>query len=173
MGNGNLHQTVDVLLHLQDGLLIHLLAVAVEQLDAVVVEGVVGGGDHNTAVKVIHPGDVGHGGGGGDMHDVGICAAGHQAGTQGVLKHIGGSSGILADDHLCLFIQSRAVVPAQKTADFHSVLKSQIFVGLSPEAVGSKILAHMHYSFSALQTIVPLFFQMLLAGTTPRTQEVG
>ena len=58
---------VDVVLHQQQGLLGHLFAVAVDQLDAVVVERVMAGGDHNAAVKIIHAGNVGHAGGGGDQ----------------------------------------------------------------------------------------------------------
>ena len=61
---------VDVVLDLADRLLIHLLSAAVKQLDAVIVVGVVGSRDHDAAVKVIHPGDVGHAGRRGDMHDI-------------------------------------------------------------------------------------------------------
>ena len=66
-----------------------------------------------------------------------------------------------------------------------SVVSGKIAVGFSPEAVGSKIFAHgngllslsdgreMSRKHYFLATIIPPVFQMLLAGTMPRTQEVG
>ena len=58
---------VDVVLHQQQSLLGHFFAVAVDQLDAVIVVRVVAGRDHDAAIKVIHAGDVGHRRGGGDV----------------------------------------------------------------------------------------------------------
>ena len=142
-GHGDLQPIVDVVLHLDDGIFIHLLTVAVEQLDAVVVERVVAGGDHDAAVEVVHAGDVGHGRRGGDVHDVGVRAGGHQARAQRVLKHVGGPAGVLADDHGGLLALARAVVPAQEAADLDGVLEVQRLVGLAAEAVGAEILAHI------------------------------
>ena len=89
------------------------------------------------------------------MQDVGVCAGSHQARAQGRLKHVGTSSGILADDDFCLFAQPGAVVPAQETADFHRMFKVQVFVGLTPEAVGAEIFTHCY--ISPLWMISPLF----------------
>ena len=52
--------TVDIILHQQQGLLRHLLAVAVDQLDAVIIVGIVAGRDHDATVKVIHTSNVSH-----------------------------------------------------------------------------------------------------------------
>ena len=79
---------IDVILHQQQGLFGHLLAVAVDELDAVVVERVVAGRDHDAAVKVIHAGDVGHRGRRGDMQQIGICTRSSQASNQAVFKHV-------------------------------------------------------------------------------------
>ena len=49
---------VEVILDEQQRFLVHLLAVAVDELDAVVIIWVVAGGDHNSAVKVIHAGNI-------------------------------------------------------------------------------------------------------------------
>ena len=49
---------IDVVLYQQQRFFRHLLAVAVDQLDAVIIVGVMAGGDHNTAVEVIHTGDI-------------------------------------------------------------------------------------------------------------------
>ena len=53
-----------------DDTLVHLLAEGVDELDAVVGVGVVGGGDHDAAVEILGPGHEGDGGGGGDVQQV-------------------------------------------------------------------------------------------------------
>ena len=63
----NMELAVDVVFHQQQSLLRHLLTVAVDQLDAIIVVGVVARGNHNTTVKVIHASDVRHGRSGGDV----------------------------------------------------------------------------------------------------------
>ena len=91
------------------------------------------GGNHDAAVKVVHPGDVGHGGRGGDVEHVGVRAGGHQAGYQGVLEHVAGAAGVLADDDaggalfggaalLCGPGPFFCIVPAEETADFIGVV---------------------------------------------------
>ena len=52
--------TVDIILHQQQSLLEYFLAVAVNQLDNVVVVRVLADRNHDAAVKVIHTGDVDH-----------------------------------------------------------------------------------------------------------------
>ena len=58
---------VKVVLHQQQSLLGHLLTIAVDELDAVIIERIVAGRDHNAAVEVIHAGNVGHRRGSGDV----------------------------------------------------------------------------------------------------------
>ena len=53
---------IDVVLYQQQRFFRHLLAVAVDQFDAVVVVGVVAGRDHDAAVEVIHTGNISHAG---------------------------------------------------------------------------------------------------------------
>ena len=161
---------VNVFFDLQQGLFLHLLTVAVEHLDTVVIERIVRGGDHDTAVEVVDAGDVSDRRGGGDVHDVSVSAACHQTGAQRVLEHIRRTSGVLTDQHLCFFALIRAVVPAEETTDLDGVIEGQILVCFTAEAVCTEIFTHGNYLFS---TISPLFFQMQFSGTTPRTQEVG
>lgn len=61
---------INVILYQQQSLFRHLLAVAVDQLDAVVVIRIMAGRNHDATVKVIHTGDVGHGRSGGDMKQI-------------------------------------------------------------------------------------------------------
>ena len=91
--------SVDIILHQQQGLLWHLLAVAVDQLDAVIIVGIVAGRDHDATVKVIHTSNISHAGRSRNMQQIGICTRSSQPSDQAVLKHIGATAGILADDN--------------------------------------------------------------------------
>ena len=168
--NGDFELVVNIFLDLEQRLLLHLLALAVEQLDAVVVVGVVRSGDHNAAVEVVDAGDIRHGGRGGHVHDVCVGAACHQAGAERVFKHIGRTACVLADNDLCFFAHVGAVIPTEKTSDLDSMLKGQVLVRLASKAVGTKIFAHHS---AVLSTMSPLFLKMQFSGITPRTQEVG
>ena len=105
------------------------------------------GGDHNAAVKIIHAGNVGHAGGGGDVEQVGICAGSGQARHQAVLEHIAGAAGVLANDDAGRLVVAAAlpqciIIPAQKTAHLVGVVGGQVHTGLTTEAIGSKIFSH-------------------------------
>ena len=50
---------VNVILYQQQDLLGHFLAIAVDQLDAVIVVGIMAGRNHDATVEVVHAGDVG------------------------------------------------------------------------------------------------------------------
>ena len=104
------------------------------------------------------------------MHDVGVSAACHQAGAERVLKHIGRTAGVLADNDLCFFAHVGAEIPTEKTSDFYRVLKGEVLVRLASEAVSAEILTHQS---AFLSIITPLFLKMQFSGTTPRTQDVG
>ena len=135
---------VDVVLHQQQGLLGHFLAVAVDQLDAVIIVGVVAGRDHDAAVKVVYAGNVGHRRGRGDVEQVGICAGGGQTCDQTIPEHIGAAAGILANDDaggliVAVALAQCVVVPAQETANLVGMVGGQINTSFTTEAISSKI----------------------------------
>ena len=132
---------VQVGFDLVDDALLHLLPFAVEQLDAVVVEGVVAGGDHDTAVKPFRPSDIGHAGRGGHMKQICVGARGGHAGGQGILQHIAGTAGILANDDPALL----AFLPEISTQEAPypiGVLRQQVHVGFATKSIRSKIFSH-------------------------------
>ena len=142
---------VDIVLHQQQNLLRHLLAIAVEQLDTVVIIGVVAGRDHNAAIKVIHTGNIGHGRGGSDVQQVSICTGSGQTCDQTVFEHIGAAAGILANDDtgrivVAIALAQSVVVPAQKTANLVGMICGQSDSSFATEAIGSKILSHYIFS---------------------------
>ena len=166
---------VQIILHHTDDLRIHLLAGTGEELDAVVIVRIMGGGDHHTAVKAIGPGHIGNGGRGGDMEQAGFRAGGGDAAGEGILKHIAGAPGVLADDDPGRTLQSLlpseiSIIPAQKAAHLKGMIHRQGHIGFPPEAIGSKIFTHYRASFF---TRIPPVFQICPPGTTPRTQDVG
>ena len=81
------------------------------------------------------------------MEQVGIRAGGHETADQGVLKHVAGAPGVLANDDpgrafLPLPAAELGEVPAQEAADLEGVVGGEGQIGFPAEAVGSEIFAH-------------------------------
>ena len=139
--------SVDVVLHQQQGLLGHLLTIAVDQLDTVIIVRVVAGRDHDAAIKVIHASDVSHTGRSSDMQQVSVCSGGGQSCDQTVFEHIGAAAGVFADYNACRLVVAIAlaehiVIPAQKATNLVGMVGSQINTSFTTEAIGPKILSH-------------------------------
>ena len=118
---------IDVVLYQQQGFLRHFLAIAVDQLDAVVVIRIVAGRNHDATIKVIHTSDIGHGRGGGDMKQISVCARSRQTSHQTIFKHIGAAARILTNNDTGGFVISitlakSIIIPAEKTTYFVSVV---------------------------------------------------
>ena len=143
---------VDVILDEKQRFFVHFLAVTVDELDAVVIVGVVAGRDHDAAVEVVDTGNVGHAGRRGDVQQVGVRAAGGQAGDEAVLEHVGAAAGVLADDDarrggLAIALAQHAVIPAKEAADLVGVVGSQGHTGFAAETVSTKVFSHSIHSF--------------------------
>ena len=120
----------------QDGFL-HLLALAVEQLYAVVMVWVMARAYHDAAVEVVHAGDVGDARRRRHVQQIRVRARGREARGERALVHIARTAGIFPDDYLGLVLP--AVVPADEAADLEGVLRREVNVGLAAETVGSKV----------------------------------
>ena len=110
------------------------------------------GRNHDAAIKVIHTGNVGHGRGGSDVQQVGICAGSGQTCDQTVLEHIGAAAGVLTDDDagrlvVAVALTQCVVIPAKEAANLVGMVGGQSDASFATEAIGSKILSH--YSFSS------------------------
>ena len=75
-----------------------LVAAAGDELDAVVREGVVGGGDHDAQLDVLGGRQVGDRRGGQDAHAGDVDAGGGQARADGVVEELSGGAGVTAHD---------------------------------------------------------------------------
>ena len=143
--------SVNVILNQQQDLLRHLLAIAVDQLDAVIVVGIMAGRNHDAAVEVVHSGDVCNTWRSSDMQQISVRTGSGQACNQTVLEHIGATTSVLADYNACriritVALTQSVVIPAQKTTNLVGVVSGQSNSSFSTESIGSKILSH--YSFS-------------------------
>ena len=111
------------------------------------------GRDHDAAVEVIHTGDIGHGRGGGDVQQVGVCAGGGQTCDQAVLKHIGAAAGVLANDDtsrlvVVVALPDHIVIPAEEAPHLIGMVSGQSDSSFTTEAIGPKIFSHYLISFS-------------------------
>lgn len=110
------------------------------------------GRDHDTAIKVIHTGDISHRRRGSDMQQVGICAGSGQTCDQAVLEHIRAAAGVLANDNtgglvVAVALTQSVIVPTQQTTNLVGMVSGQSDSSFATEAIGSKILSY--YSFSS------------------------
>ena len=159
-GERNLELSVDVVLDLLEHVLVHLVALAVNELDAVVREGVVACGDHDATVKATVDDLIRNARRGDDVEHVGIGAAGNQACYQRRLEHVARATGVLADKHASFGAATGTVVPAHKAPDLIGVVNIKALVGPAPKAVGSEVL-HFSllvsgYRFCAVRMILPV-----------------
>ena len=119
----NMEFAVNVVLHQQQRFLGHFLAVAVDQLNTVVVVRIMASRNHDTTVKVVHTGNVSYRRRGSNVQQIGICARSSQTSDQTILEHIGAAAGILTDDNasrigVTIALTQRIIIPAQETTYF-------------------------------------------------------
>ena len=139
-GQRYLALAIDVVLDELQHILVHLKAVAVDELDTVIAKRVVARADHDATVEAALDRLVRHARRRNHVQHVGVRAARDQATHQRRLEHIAGSTRVLAHDDACLALAIGAVIPAHKTADLIGVLYRQPNVGLAAKAVGAKVL---------------------------------
>ena len=106
--------SIQIRLDIGDGLVVHLLAAAVDELDAVVIKRVMRRGNHHAAIKIIHTGDICDARRRRHVKHIRIRAGRGQTRNNRIFKHIAGTAGILSDDHARLSALARAVIPADK-----------------------------------------------------------
>ena len=73
--------------------------VAAEDLEPVVLVGVVGSGNHDAGIGAHALGDKGDAGGGQHADQIGVASHGGDTGLEGAFQHVPGNAGVLPDDH--------------------------------------------------------------------------
>ena len=132
---------VKIFFHFEDEVLFHLLAPAVQQLDAVVPVRVMAGGDHDAAVEdLFGVNHIGHARRGRHMQQIGVRSGSRDSCSKRILKHIRAAASVLADHNVSL-VRS-AVIPAQKPADLKGILYFKCNICFSAVPIGPEILSH-------------------------------
>ena len=157
LGKRQILPTIQIPLDFVQNLLLHLLPVSVEQLDAVVIESVMAGRDHHAAVKAIcthHKADRGCGG---YMEQAGISTGCGNTGCQSVLQHIAGTACIFTDDNSCPL--RILIIMTQKSANPIGVICRQIYTSLSAKSVRTKVISHNILPITFFQLCNPDFYK--------------
>ena len=130
--------TVDVVLNggFQSGVDLH--AFAVDDLDAVVVIGIVRGGDHDAAAELLVSDQVDQLRRRADAQQPGIGAQGGNAGGKRAFKHTAGKAGIPSDQDA-----AAAEILAQILADAVSHVDGKILIGAASDAVRTEMYSHL------------------------------
>ena len=139
-GQRHLALAIDIVLDELQHVLVHLKAVAVDELNAVIAKRVVARADHDAAIETALHGLMRHARRGDHVQHICVRTARDQATHQRRLEHVARATRVLAHDHACLALAVGAVIPAHKAADLISVLYRQPNVGLAAKAVGAKVL---------------------------------
>ena len=139
-GERHLAGAVDVALDQLEHVVLHLVAVGVHELDAVVGIGVVARADHDAAVKAAVHGLVGHAGRGDHVQQVGVGTTRHQAAHQRRFEHVARAARVFAHDHAGLLARACTVIPPHIAPDLERMLDGEVAVGLAAESVGAEVL---------------------------------
>ena len=135
------HVAVDQRFDVVLGLVGKLVAVGPEQLDAVVVERIVRGRDHDADVGPHRARQHGDGRGRHRAEQQHVHADRGEARDQRRLDHVAGQPGILADHHAMAMLAA-AEHKAGRLSDLERQLRRDHAVGAAANAVGTEILAN-------------------------------
>ena len=118
-----------------------LEAVGAEQFDAVIVIGVVRGGNHHPEIGAHGAREHGHGG---SRHRAGlehVHADRGEAGHQRGFDHVAGEAGILTDEHAMTMLAA-AKDQSRRLADLERQFRRNRPVGAAADAVGTEIFSN-------------------------------
>ncbi len=135
------HVAVDQRFDLVLDLVGQLVAVRPEQLDAVVVERIVRGRDHDAEIGAHRAGQHGDRGRRHRAEQQHVHADRGEARDQRGLDHVAGEPGVLADDHAVAVLAAPEHEPG-RLPDLQRQFRRDHAVGAAANAVGAEILAN-------------------------------
>ena len=122
-------------------IVVELEAVGAKKLDAVVIEGVVGGRDHHPEIGAHRAREHSDRRGRNWTRKQHVHADRGEAGDQRGLDHVAGKPGILADEHAVAMVAATKDQP-RRLPDPKRQFRRNRAVGAAADAVGAKILAN-------------------------------
>ena len=143
LGQTNVRAVVeDVGFDLVLDLIGQFVAVALEDLDAVELHRVVGGGDHDAGVGMVFADQVGHAGGGDNAQQLYVSADTAQAGGQGGFQHIAGHTGIFADQDFGAVAVQAGKHGSGTAADLKRQFAGEVLARHTADTISTKQFTH-------------------------------
>ena len=136
---------IDISFNLIFDFCLQFVSFSINYFDTVIIEWIMAGGNHNTAVKIFGSRHIRNAGGCRYMQKIRICSGSSKPCCQCIFKHIAAPSGILADHDSRLVLLP--VIPSQISSNFECMLYCQIHICFPTEAICSKIFTHIIISF--------------------------
>ena len=137
----NSRLAVQEILNARDGCIIHLLAIAVDEFNAVIVIRIVARRNHDTTIKTVTLSDVGHGRSCRYVQEVSVGARrGNPCGKR-VFQHVRRATCVLTNYDAPTAIGSTEV-PTEEASYFKSMFRGEIHICLAAKAVCSEIFTH-------------------------------
>src|SRR5690554_824055 len=154
VGATYLEGLVQPVLNLRLQRIIELGAVGREELDAIVVVGIMGGTDYDAGRGTKGSGEIGNRRSRHRAQQFHIHTGGRQACLKGRLKHIAGQPGILADQHTVTLTVLLERLPCRPAKMQHELRCNRLFTNAPTNTIRSKILTLRHQiaSFTAVTT---------------------
>ena len=135
--------SVQISLNLRNKIIGNLFSIFIDDLKTIIIERIMGGGNHDSAGKIFRTNNIAYGRRGGDMHQIRVSPCSGNSCRKCILKHIAGASGILTDNNtafLCAFVRK---IIGQELSHLKGGIRCQIHVSLSTITVCSKIFSHL------------------------------
>src|SRR4051794_3226784 len=135
--------TEDIGFDLQFHFVRELVAIVAEDLDAVVLPGIVGGGDDDAGGKIAGAGEVGDAGRGDDAGGFGLHAAGGEASGNGLRDPVGGLTRVLPKEHASRAVLAGEIVAERGAYAERGALIERVSAGDPADAVRAEQFSHM------------------------------
>ena len=119
-----------------------LEAVAIENLDAVVLHRVVGGRDHDAGVGAVELHKIGNSRCRHNTQQNGVGTRRADAGGKGLLQHLAGDAGVAPDDDAGILVEMLCQHGGGTAPNAHGQLAAEILVRDAADPVGSKHSCH-------------------------------
>ena len=98
--------SIQVVFNLEQNLLLHLFSIVINEFDPIVIVRIVAGRNHDSAVKIPGTHHIGYAGSSRHMKKICICPGSCESRSQRVLKHIGGTAGVLSDYNFTTLVKT-------------------------------------------------------------------
>ena len=123
------------------------IALGIKELDAVVLIGIVTGGDDKGSVRLIFPGQIGHARCGDHAQQGHISAHRAESCRNGALQHAAGDPGVPPDEKMRVGIAPLLDNRCRCTAQIQCQFRCHIHTGYAPDSVCPENSAHTNRSF--------------------------